>query len=110
MTAIQFMTIADAKNFANMGVVLEWRAPKDECNGGYYHGKDVILAVNENERKPLITKCIEGDDLSFAITEAFKLIKCENGYRATKAETTDDYQLTYSDEYREVEIINVIKQ
>jgi hypothetical protein len=99
-----FLTIEESKKL--IGKQISWRSPKSEDNGGYYFGTDIIISVDETKKNPLITKVISGDNLSYAFSEPFTLVSNDNGKSFKAVEADDDTRcLTYSDEYREVEIV-----
>lgn len=55
---------------------------------------------------PLNVKVIEGDNLQYAFPEGYKLVPSEQGYELEIA-SGDERTLTYSDELREVVVLNI---
>lgn len=52
-----------------IGKKIKWHAPADSANEDYT-GIDIIKTVDSsNQRRPLATESIEGDDLGFAFVE-----------------------------------------
>jgi len=52
------------------GKTVKWKAPAYKLNKPY-SGIDTILEVNENDRNPLKTQVVEGDNLSFAFQDKY---------------------------------------
>ena len=98
-----FLTLEAAKQM--IGKQFNWRAEGASENGRYF-GTAIITAVNEGAKHPLIVDTVSGDDLSFAYLEDITLVPIEGttGFRAEKA-TGNTRCFTYSDDYREVEIV-----
>lgn len=69
-----------------------------------YSGVDRIKSVDFSKRMPLETEVISGDNLAYAYLEGFGLKKAGESYRA---DVDSPKAFTYSDDYREVEIISV---
>lgn len=85
----------------SIGKIITWHV--DGYAGQYYEGKDVILDIVEGVR-PLVTKTIEGDDLSFAYLEDY-------GYSLQgeylRRDENAPHVFTYSDGDRYVQILSI---
>ena len=98
-----WLTIEVAKTLVNK--VISWRAPMDEENWDNYDtpkffgGKCIIREINSDNRRALVCETISGNDLSYAILEDEEFSLCPA--------TGDKRTFTYSDLYREVEIIDI---
>ena len=110
-----WLTIENAKNL--VGKIISWRAPMDEENWDYegtpkfYGGKCIIrnVVTDNNNRHPLEVETISGDRLSYAILENEELQPVngsETRFSLCPA-VGDKRTFTYSDLYREVEIIDI---
>ena len=110
-----FMTVEVAKSLINKTIV--WRAPMDEENWDYeetpkfFGGKCIIrnVVTENNQRRPLEVETISGDRLSYAILENEELQPVngsETRFSLCPA-TGDKRTFTYSDLYREVEVIDI---
>jgi hypothetical protein len=108
-----FLTVEVAKTL--VGKTISWRAPMDEENWGncdtpqFFEGKCIIKKINSDNRRPLVCETISGNDLSFAILENEELQPVngsETRFSLCPA-TGDKRTFTYSDLYREVEVIDV---
>ena len=110
-----WLTVEVAKSLINKTIV--WRAPMDEENWDdtatpkFFGGKCIIRAVylDNNNRHPLECETISGDRLSYAILEDEELQPVngsETRFSLSPA-TGDKRTFTYSDLYREVEIIDI---
>ena len=110
-----FLTVEAAKSL--VGKTIIWRAPMDEENWDdydtpkFFGGKCIIRAVylDNNNRHPLECETISGDRLSYAILEDEELQPVngsETRFSLCPA-TGDKRTFTYSDLYREVEIIDI---
>ena len=107
-----WLTVEVAKTLVNK--VISWRAPMDEENWDddtpkFFGGKCKIRAVHEDNRRPLEVETISGNQLSFAILENEELLPVDGSdTRFSLCPATGDKRtFTYSDLYREVEIIDV---
>ena len=110
-----FLTVEVAKTL--VGKKIEWRAPMDEENWDYeetpkfYGGKCIIRAVylENNNRHPLECETISGDRLGYAILENEELqpVNGSDTRFSLCPATGDKRTFTYSDLYREVEIIDI---
>ena len=107
-----WLTIEVAKTLVNK--VISWRAPMDEENWDNYDtpkffgGKCIIKEITDN-RLALVCETISGNDLSYAILEDEELQPVngsETRFSLCPA-TGDKRTFTYSDLYREVEIIDI---
>ena len=87
----------------------------DEANWDYeakpkfYEGKCIIKEINSHNRRALVCETISGNDLSFAILENEELQPVngsETRFSLCPA-TGDKRTFTYSDLYREVEVIGI---
>ena len=114
-TKTMWLTIEVAKSLVNK--VISWRAPMDEENWDcedkpkFYEGKCIIRAVylENNNRHPLEVETISGNKLSYAILENEELQPVngsETRFSLCPA-TGDKRTFTYSDLYREVEVIDI---
>ena len=108
-----WLTIENAKNLA--GKIISWRAPMDEENWDdydtpkFFGGKCIIKEINSDNRRALVCETISGNDLSYAILENEELQPVngsETRFSLCPA-TGDKRTFTYSDLYREVEIIDI---
>lgn len=108
-----WLTIEVAKTLVNK--VISWRAPMDEENWDdydtpkFFEGKCIICEINSDNRRALKCETISGNDLSFAILENEELQPVngsETRFSLCPA-TGDKRTFTYSDLYREVEVIDV---
>ena len=108
-----WLTIEVAKTLVNK--VISWRAPMDEENWDdydtpkFFGGKCIIKEINSDNRRALKCETISGNDLSFAILENEELQPVngsETRFSLCPA-TGDKRTFTYSDLYREVEIIDI---
>ena len=110
-----WLTVEVAKSLINKTIV--WRAPMDEENWDYedtpkfFGGKCIIrnVVTDHNNRHPLEVETISGDKLSYAILENEELQPVngsETRFSLCPA-TGDKRTFTYSDLYREVEIIDI---
>ena len=110
-----WLTVEVAKSLINKTIV--WRAPMDEENWDYedtpkfFGGKCIIrnVVTDNNNRHPLEVETISGDKLSYAILEDEELTPVngsETRFSLVPA-TGDKRTFTYSDLYREVEIIDI---
>ena len=110
-----WLTIEVAKTLVNK--VISWRAPMDEENWDdydapkFYGGKCIIrnVVTDNNNRHPLEVETISGDKLSYAILENEELTPVNGSdTRFSLCPATGDKRtFTYSDLYREVEVIDV---
>ena len=108
-----WLTIEVAKTLVNK--VISWRAPMDEENWKdydtpeFFGGKCKIRAVHEDNRRPLEVETISGNQLSYAILENEELLPVDGSdTRFSLCPATGDKRtFTYSDLYREVEVIDV---
>ena len=110
-----WLTVEVAKSLINKTIV--WRAPMDEENWDdydtpkFFGGKCIIrnVVTDNNNRHPLEVETISGDKLSYAILENEELQPVngsETRFSLCPA-TGDKRTFTYSDLYREVEIIDI---
>ena len=108
-----WLTIENAKNL--VGKIISWRAPMDEENWDdydtpkFFGGKCIIKEINSDNRRALVCETISGNDLSYAILENEELQPVngsETRFSLCPA-TGDKRTFTYSDLYREVEIIDI---
>ena len=108
-----FMTVEVAKTL--VGKTISWRAPMDEENWKdydtpeFFGGKCIICEINSDNRRALKCETISGNDLSFAILENEELQPVngsETDFSLCPA-VGDKRTFTYSDLYREVEIIDI---
>ena len=110
-----FLTVEAAKSLINKTIV--WRAPMDEENWDdydtpkFFGGKCIIrnVVTDNNNRHPLEVETILGNRLSCAILENEELQPVngsETRFSLCPA-TGDKRTFTYSDLYREVEIIDI---
>ena len=108
-----FLTVAVAKTL--VGKTIVWRAPMDEENWDdydtpkFFGGKCIIKEVNSDNRHPLEVETISGDLLSYAILENEEL-QPVNGSKTRFSlcpAVGDKRTFTYSDLYREVEVIDI---
>ena len=108
-----WLTVEVAKTL--VGKTISWRAPMDEENWDdydtpkFYEGKCRIIAVHSDNSCPLEVKTISGNNLSFAILENEELLPVDGSdTRFSLCPATGDKRtFTYSDLYREVEVIDV---
>ena len=108
-----FLTVGVAKTL--VGKTIIWRAPMDEENWDdydtpkFFGGKCIIKEINPDNRRALVCETISGNDLSYAILEDEELQPVngsETRFSLCPA-TGDKRTFTYSDLYREVEIIDI---
>ena len=108
-----WLTIEVAKTL--VGKTISWRAPMDEENWDdydtpkFFGGKCIIKEINSDNRRALVCETISGNDLSFAILENEELQPVngsETRFSLCPA-TGDKRTFTYSDLYREVEVIDI---
>ena len=108
-----FLTVEAAKSLVNK--TISWRAPMDEENWDdydtpkFFGGKCIIKEINSDNRRALKCETISGNDLSYAIMEDEELLPVngsETRFSLCPA-TGDKRTFTYSDLYREVEIIDI---
>ena len=108
-----FLTVEVAKTL--VGKTISWRAPMDEENWDdydtpkFFGGKCIIKEINSDNRRALVCETISGNDLSYAILENEELQPVngsETRFSLCPA-TGDKRTFTYSDLYREVEIIDI---
>ena len=108
-----WLTVEVAKTL--VGKTIIWRAPMDEENWDdydtpkFFGGKCIIKEINPDNRRALVCETISGNDLSYAILEDEEL-QPVNGSEtrfSLCAATGDKRTFTYSDLYREVEIIDI---
>ena len=127
-----FLTVEAAKSLINK--VISWRAPMDEENWDdydtpkFFGGKCIIKEINSDtsrvlvcsggkckikevsdNRRALVCETISGNDLSYAILENEELQPVNGSEtRFSLCPATEDKRtFTYSDLYREVEIIDI---
>ena len=110
-----WLTIENAKSL--IGKTIVWRAPMDEENWDdydtpkFYGGKCIIrnVVTENNQRHPLEVETISGDRLSYAILENEELqpVNGSDTRFSLCPATGDKRTFTYSDLYREVEIIDI---
>ena len=108
-----FLTVAVAKTL--VGKTIVWRAPMDEENWDdydtpkFFGGKCIIKEVNSDNRHPLEVETISGDLLSYAILENEELqpVNGSDTRFSLCPATGDKRTFTYSDLYREVEVIDI---
>ncbi len=108
-----FLTVEAAKSL--VGKTIIWRAPMDEENWDdydtpkFFGGKCIIKKINSDKRLALVCETISGNDLSYAILEDEELQPVngsETRFSLCPA-TGDKRTFTYSDLYREVEILDI---
>ena len=108
-----WLTVEVAKSLINK--VISWRAPMDEENWDdydtpkFFGGKCIIKEINSDNRRALVCETISGNDLSYAILEDEELQPVngsETRFSLCPA-TGDKRTFTYSDLYREVEVIDI---
>ena len=108
-----WLTVEVAKSLINK--VISWRAPMDEENWDNYDtpkffgGKCIIKEINSDNRRALVCETISGNDLSYAILEDEELQPVngsETRFSLCPA-VGDKRTFTYSDLYREVEVIDI---
>ena len=108
-----WLTVEAAKYLINKTIV--WRAPMDEENWDdydtpkFFGGKCIIKEINSDNRHPLEVETISGNNLSYAILEDEELQPVngsETRFSLCPA-VGDKRTFTYSDLYREVEIIDI---
>ena len=108
-----FLTVEVAKTL--VGKTIIWRAPMDEENWDdydtpkFFGGKCIIKEINSDNRRALVCETISGNDLSYAILENEELQPVngsETRFSLCPA-VGDKRTFTYSDLYREVEVIDI---
>lgn len=108
-----FLTVEVAKTL--VGKTIVWRAPMDEENWDdydtpkFFGGKCIIKKINSDKRLALVCETISGNDLSYAILEDEELQPVngsETRFSLCPA-VGEKRTFTYSDLYREVEIIDI---
>ena len=108
-----WLTIENAKTL--VGKTIIWRAPMDEENWDdydtpkFFGGKCIIKEINSDNRRALVCETISGNDLSYAILEDEELQPVngsETRFSLCPA-TGDKRTFTYTDLYREVEVIDI---
>ena len=108
-----FLTVEVAKTL--VGKTISWRAPMDEGNWGAYDtpkffgGKCIIKKINSDNRLALVCETISGNYLGYAILEDEELQPVngsETRFSLCPA-VGDKRTFTYSDLYREVEVIDI---
>lgn len=108
-----WLTVEVAKTL--VGKTISWRAPMDEENWDdydtpkFFEGKCIIKEINSDNRRALVCETISGNDLSYAILENEELTPVNGSEtRFSLCPATEDKRtFTYSDLYREVEVIDV---
>ena len=108
-----FLTVEVAKTL--VGKTISWRAPMDEENWDdydtpkFFGGKCIIKEINSDNRRALVCETISGNDLSYAILENEELqpVNGSDTRFSLCPATGDKRTFTYSDLYREVEVIDV---
>ena len=108
-----WLTVEVAKSLINK--VISWRAPMDEENWDdydtpkFFGGKCIIKEINSDNRRALKCETISGNDLSYAILENEELqpVNGSDTRFSLCPATGDKRTFTYSDLYREVEIIDI---
>ena len=108
-----WLTIENAKSL--IGKTIVWRAPMDEENWDdydtpkFFGGKCIIKEINSDNRRALVCETISGNDLSYAILENEELqpVNGSDTRFSLCPATGDKRTFTYSDLYREVEIIDI---
>ena len=108
-----FLTVEAAKSL--VGKTIIWRAPMDEENWDdydtpkFFGGKCIIKEINSDNRRALKCETISGNDLSYAILENEELqpVNGSDTRFSLCPATGDKRTFTYSDLYREVEIIDI---
>ena len=108
-----FLTVEAAKSL--VGKTIIWRAPMDEENWDdydtpkFFGGKCIIKEINSDNRRALVCETISGNDLSYAILENEELqpVNGSDTRFSLCPATGDKRTFTYSDLYREVEIIDI---
>ena len=108
-----WLTIGVAKTLVNK--VISWRAPFDEENWDdydtpkFFGGKCIIKKINSDNRRALVCETISGNDLSYAILENEELtpVNGSDTRFCLSPATGDKRTFTYSDLYREVEVIDI---
>ena len=108
-----WLTIENAKSL--VGKTIIWRAPMDEENWDdydtpkFFGGKCIIKEINSDNRRALVCETISGNDLSYAILENEELqpVNGSDTRFSLCPATGDKRTFTYSDLYREVEIIDI---
>ena len=108
-----WLTIENAKSL--VGKTIIWRAPMDEENWDdydtpkFFGGKCIIKKINSDKRLALVCETISGNDLSYAILENEELLPVNGSdTRFSLCPATGDKRtFTYSDLYREVEVIDI---
>ena len=108
-----WLTVEVAKTLVNK--VISWRAPMDEEGWDdydtpkFFEGKCIIREINSDNRRALKCETISGNDLSYAILENEELLPVDGSdTRFSLCPATGDKRtFTYSDLYREVEVIDV---
>ena len=112
-TTNKWLTIEVAKTLVNK--VISWRAPMDEENWKdydtpeFFGGECIIKRINLDKRLAIVCETISGNDLSYAILENEELQPVngsETRFSLCPA-VGDKRTFTYSDLYREVEVIDV---
>ena len=108
-----WLTIENAKNLVDKTII--WRAPMDEENWDdydtpkFFGGKCIIKEINSDKRLALVCQTLSGDYLNYAILENEELQPVngsETRFSLCPA-TGDKRTFTYSDLYREVEVIDI---
>lgn len=107
-----FLTVEVAKTL--VGKTISWRAPMDEENWDddtpkFFGGKCIIKEINSDNCRVLVCETISGNDLSYAILENEELQPVngsETRFSLCPA-VGDKRTFTYSDLYREVEVIDI---
>ena len=108
-----WLTVEVTKTLINKTIV--WRAPMDEENWDdydtpkFFGGKCIIKKINSDNRRALVCETISGNDLSYAILEDEELLPVngsETRFSLCPA-VGDKRTFTYSDLYREVEVIDI---
>lgn len=84
-----------------VGKKVTWKAPGYEKQ---YCGTDIVKSVDFKRRFPIVTEVVTGDNLRYAYLENFGLVKTSYGIVVSP---TAPSAFTYTDDYREVEIISV---
>ena len=108
-----WLTVEVAKTLVNK--TISWRAPMDEENWDDYNtpkffgGKCIIKEINSDNRRALVCETISGNDLSYAILENEELqpVNGSDTRFSLCPATGDKRTFTYSDLYREVEVIDI---
>ena len=97
-----FFFLTEENVMGLIGRKVKFRAPAYEGNHPYF-GVALIKKVDFSKHNPIECDCLSGDDLKYAFLDHHGLETHDGG--ETYQMTDHDFCFSYSDSYREVEVI-----